>query len=184
MRSLMAVAVTGVAAAVVAACGNEPVVTQPKDPPLSWMQDGAGAETVARERKLDVQCPGLEGFTLQLVHGVDAGGGTIRSKATGRSIGISVGSVAESAPRRRPAGYRWYKSERIGEADVTYGLAISQDIRVNGQAMKRNVLQVTLVGAPMSQVVNLVADPTDEAMVLAVARTLATAQCTWTESGR
>jgi hypothetical protein len=122
------------------------------------------------DRTFEYQCPGLEDFQIQLVHHVDSGGGTIRSKATGRSLGIGVGPMVEElAPRRRPAGYRWYTSETVGVATVTYGLA-----------SEPNLVHATIIGAPMSKVVNLAGKPEDQALLLSVARILAASQCTWT----
>lgn len=122
------------------------------------------------DRKYEFQCPGLEDFEIEVVSHVDSGGGTIRSKSTGRSLGIGVGPMqAELAPRSRPTGYRWYRSESIGTATLTYGLQ-----------PKKNLVQATILGAPVSSVVNLVARPDEQALLLSVARILATSQCTST----
>ena len=109
------------------------------------------------------------GIEIQVLHHIDSGGGTIRSTSTGHSLGISVGMVEELAPRRRPAGFRWYRSESIGGVTLTYGFHV-----------KSNLLRATILGAPMSAVVNLAAAPSDEALLLTVARALASSACTYT----
>ena len=130
------------------------------------------------DRSVEYTCPGLEDFEIRVVHHVDSGGGTIRSKGTGGSIAIGIGTMQEElAPRRRPSGFRWYKSERVGAATVTYGLAVDADTVTNGQHVKRPQLQATILGAPISSTVNLAADPNDENTFLKVARTLATSRC-------
>jgi hypothetical protein len=121
------------------------------------------------DRVIDYQCPGLEGYEIQVVHHIDSGVGTIRSKADGRTIAMGIGPMQEHlVPRGRPAGYRSFKIESVGEATVAYGLY-----------EKTNVLQVTILNAPLSAVVNLAVAPNDEMRLLTVARTLATSQCTW-----
>jgi hypothetical protein len=81
--------------------------------------------------------------------------------------------VEEAAPRLRPPGYRWYKTETIGRVTVTYGFHV-----------KSKLLQATILGAPMSSVINLAAAPTDEALLLTVARALASSACTYTRIER
>jgi hypothetical protein len=135
------------------------------------------------ERTFVYTCPGLDQYEIQVVHGVDSGGGSVRRSGHGSSIGIGLGPMQEElAPRRRPPGYRWYQSERIGLATLTYGLAINADTLTNGQHVRRQSLRATIFGAPISSIVNLVADPNDETEFLAVARTLAVARCTWVET--
>jgi len=130
------------------------------------------------DRSFEYQCPGLDDFEIQVVSHVDSSGGTVGSKNTGHSLGIGLGVMQdEVVPRRRPPGYRWYKSEAIGQATLTYGLAVGREVVTDGQRVKRNLLQATILGSPISGVVNLAADPNEEAMLLTVARALAISHC-------
>jgi hypothetical protein len=120
------------------------------------------------DRQIEFTCHGLEAYEIRVNYHVDAGGGTIRSRSDNYSIGLGLGPMMEQVvPKRRPPGFRWIKVERIGTATLRYGYNVRE---------KR--LLATIVGAPVSSLVNLASRPDDTARFLSIARTLAKATCT------
>jgi hypothetical protein len=119
------------------------------------------------ERQVELRCEGLEAYEIRVDYRVDAGSGSIRSRADGYSVGLGLGPMMEQAvPDRRPPGFRWYKVERVGNATLRYGYNV-----------REKQLQATIVGAPMASLVNVVSRPGDTTRFLLIARTLATSRC-------
>jgi hypothetical protein len=132
----------------------------------------AAAPLVARagEYPIEFRCRGLEEYEIRGTHNVDWAWGNIRAKKANITFGFAVGSmVAEAVPAERPAGFRSFKIERIGDVQFRWGFHV-----------REKQMKVTLIGAPMDRRVNLVAQPRDSTELIAFARALATAPCTVT----
>jgi hypothetical protein len=124
-------------------------------------------ELPAAERSITHQCAGLEAYEIRGTHGVDWTWGTIRAKARDVTIGFSAGSMVEElVPATRPPGFRTFKAEKLGRVVMRSGFNV-----------RRNQMEVTLLGAPISRRLNLIGRAENRTELLAIARVLATARC-------
>ena len=122
---------------------------------------------VACEYPIEFKCRGLENYEIRGTHNVDWAWGAIRAKDGSVSIGFAVGlMVVEAVPAKRPAGFRSFKVERIGNVVLRYGLNV-----------REKQMQATLIGAPMNPHVSLVAQVRHAEELLTLARMLARAKC-------
>jgi hypothetical protein len=119
------------------------------------------------DRQIELRCEGLEAYEIRVDYGIDAGAGSIRSRADNYSVGLGLGPMIEQAvPNRRPPGFRWFKVERAGNTTLRYGYNV-----------REKQLRATIVNAPLASLVNLVSRPNDTARFILIARTLARSRC-------
>jgi hypothetical protein len=109
----------------------------------------------------------LQAYEIRVDYDIDAGGGSIRSRADNYSVGLELGPmVGQTVPNRRPPGFRWFKVERVGNTTLRYGYNV-----------RKEQLQATVVNAPVAYLVNLASRPNDTARFIWIARTLAKTRC-------
>ena len=119
------------------------------------------------EHPIDVKCRGLEQYEIRGTQNVDWVYGNIRARDRQVTIGFAIGSMVEEVvPAERPPGFRTFKTERIGNVLLRYGLNV-----------RDKQMQATLIGAPMCSRVNLISHPKHAEELLVLARALAVSPC-------
>lgn len=132
------------------------------------------ASASGSEYDFELRCRRLENYQIMGSYRTDSGGGTIRAKDGHVGFGISLGPMTEVlVPAERPAGFRWFKVEKVSKAIIRYGFKV-----------KEKLLQATIIGAPLNSCVNVVGRPETQEEFVALIRTLAVAPCNGTRIER
>jgi hypothetical protein len=124
----------------------------------------------AKHRPFRVACQGLEAYAITGTFDTDWGWGMIRTKTSG-TIAFAVGHpVAEAVPAERPAGFRTFHVETIGDVLIRHGYFV-----------RKKEYRATVVGGPISRQfvgsLQLSGSEGDSALVRSLARKLAVAPC-------
>jgi len=123
--------------------------------------------SAASRRPFELRCPGLGKYEIVGTFNIDWAWGTFRSRGDDYAVSFTAGGMTTPlVPSERPPGFKWVKTETIGDVVVRYGL--------NARAKQ---MQATIFGGPLLQFMNLVGSPKSERRFEELVRALPNTRC-------